>query len=245
MRTRSRFVWLLLALSACGGVSASGGEAEPPTARIVDGRPEGLFFMTRFWSFTNSLEKVVWYFAPDGRVYQNLASGFSEADLQAHQGNRGTYEVTDGKLKVTWSNAKVTEGDIQADGGGFHWDGAIFTAVKPFDEDRSLAGAYEGGESFNAGGGNSASTSKSMELRPDGTFSRAGIASVQSTSSESVVEGGSQGASEGKWEVGGYSLVLTGSDGTVQRGIAFPYDDPATPVYPDRMYFGGTMYARQ
>lgn len=241
----SRLVPLLLALSACGGGSGPGGEADPPAARIVDGRPVGLFFMTRFWSYTNSLEKAVWYFAPDGRVYQNLASGFSEADLQAHEGAQGTYDVADGKLTVTWSNSKVTEGGFQADGGAFNWDGAIFTAVEPFDEDKSLAGTYEGGESFNSGGGNSASTSRTLQLRPDGTFTRVGVASVQSTSSESVVEGGTQGGSEGKWQVGGYSLVLTGSDGMVQRGIAFPYDDKETPLYPDRMYFSGTLYKRQ
>lgn len=221
MRHRLCPLLILLALAACGGASAGGGGDDPPAARIVDGRPVGLFFMTRFWSYTNSLEKAVWYFAPDGRVYQNLASGFSEADLQA-----------------------PTESPIQADGGAFHWEGGIFTAVKPFDADRSLAGTYEGGESFSSGGGNGASTSKTIELRPDGTFSRVAIASVQSTSSESVVDAGSQGASEGTWQVGGYSLVLTGSDGTVQRGIAFPYDDTDTPAYPDRMYFGGTMYLR-
>lgn len=245
MPARSLFVSLLLAVAACGGAPASGGEGDPPAAEITDGRPVGLFFMTRFWSYTNSLEKAVWYFAPDGRVYHNLASGFSEAELQAHQGKQGTYEVVDGKLKVTWADTQVTEGDFEANGGAFNWDGGIFTPVRPFEDGTELAGTYEGGESFNAGGGNSGSTSTTMELRPDGTFSRASAGSVQSTSSESVVEAGGQGASEGRWEVGTYSLVLTGSDGTVQRSIAFPYDDADTPVYPDRLYFAGTMYTRQ
>jgi len=245
MRHRLSPLLLVLALAACGGASAAGGADDPPAAAMVDGKPVGLFFMTRFWSYTNSLEKAVWYFAPDGRVYQNLASGFSAADLQAHQGNHGTYEVADGKLKVTWADSKVTEGSITADAGGFGWDGGIFTAVKPFEDGKSLAGTYEGGESFNSGGGNSASASNTIELRPDGTFRRVGIASVQSTTSESVVESGSQSGGDGKWEVAGYSLLLTGADGKVQRGIAFPYDDKDTPVYPDRMYFAGTMYKRQ
>ncbi len=245
MRYRPLLVVLLLALAACGGESAGGGGNDPPSARIVDGKPIGLFFMTRFWSYTNSLEKAVWYFAPDGQAYQNLASGFSDEDLQAHQGNRGTYEVSGGKLRVTWADGKTTEGDISADGGAFNWDGGIFTAVQPFERDKSIAGSYEGGESFNSGGGNSASTSNSIELRPDGTFRRVGVASVQSTTDESVVDAGSQGQSDGTWTVGGYSLVLTGLDGKVQRSIAFPYDDKETPVYPDRMFFAGTMYARQ
>jgi hypothetical protein len=245
MRHRLSPLLLILALAACGGASAGGGGDDPPAAAMVDGKPVGLFFMTRFWSYTNSLEKAVWYFAPDGRVYQNLASGFSAEDLAAHKGNQGTYEVADGKLKVTWADSKVTEGSIGADAGGFGWDGGIFTAVKPFEEGKSLAGTYEGGESFSTGGGNSASASNTIELRPDGTFRRVGVASVQSTSSESVVDAGAQGGGDGKWEVAGYSLVLTGADGKVQRGIAFPYDDKETPAYPDRMYFAGTMYKRQ
>jgi hypothetical protein len=245
MRSRPLLLSLILVLSACGGGAAGGGGDDPPKAEIADGKPTGLFFMTRFWSYTNSLEKVVWYFAPDGHVYQNLASGFSAEDLQAHQGNRGTYEVSGGKLKVTWADGKVTEGDIKADGTGFSWDGGIFTAVQPFDADKSLAGTYEGGESFNSGGGNSASASNTLELREDGTFRRAGVASVQSTSDQSVVEAGTQGQADGTWKVAGYSLVLTGADGKVQRAIAFPYDDKDTPVYPDRMYFAGTMYKRQ
>lgn len=245
MRHRLPLTLMILALTACGGASAGGGADGPPAAEIVDGKPVGLFFMTRFWSYTNSLEKAVWYFAPDGRVYHNLASGFSAEELQAHKGNQGTYEVADGKLKVTWADNKVTEGAISAEGGAFNWDGGIFTAVKPFEEGKSLAGKYEGGESFSTGAGNGAVASNSIELRPDGTFRRVGVASVQSTTSESVVDAGAQGGSDGKWEIDGYSLVLTGADGNAQRAIAFPYDDKETPVYPDRMYFGGIMYKRQ
>jgi hypothetical protein len=59
---------------------------QPPAPRISGGGPVGLYFMTRFWSYTGTLEKAAWYFAPDGRVYQNLETGFSAGDLAAHQG---------------------------------------------------------------------------------------------------------------------------------------------------------------
>ncbi len=246
-------VLLLALMSACGGDGAEGSAGggsdaatahDPAPARMVDGKPEGLFFMTRFWAFTNSLEKVVWYFAPDGRVYQNLETGFSPEDLAAHKGNRGTYEMVGDVLKVTWSDGKVTQATIQAQENAFGWDAGIFTAVKPFAEGKSVAGSYEGGESISTGAGMAAS-STGLELRPDGTFSSAGVTSVQSETSESQVSAGGQGGSTGTWKVAGYSLLMTYADGTTVRSIAFPYDDPETPVYPDRLFVGGTMFKRK
>lgn len=233
-------------LAACSGQAAGGGGGVdgPPEARVVDGKPVGLFFMTRFWAFNGSLEKSVWYFAPDGRVYQNLDTGFSAADLQAHKGAHGTYGVAGDQLKVTWSDGTVTESGIEPDATGFAWNGGIFTAVKPFTDPKAVAGTYEGGESLSSGA-NSAIASNTLRLDADGTFTSAGIASVESETSESHLSSASQGGSTGTWKIEGYSLVLTYADGNTVRSMAFPYDDAETPVYPDRLFVGGTMYARQ
>lgn len=56
---------------------------------------------------------------------------------------------------------------------------------------------------------------------------------------------GGRGGSTGTWKAAGYSLLLTDRSGKLVRGITFPYDDTATPVYPDRLFFNGTMYKRQ
>ena len=229
----------MFVVAACGTGTGDAVE-QPPESGFEDGRPVGLFFMTRFWIATNSLEKAVWYFAPDGRVYENLETGFSEADLSAHTGNQGTYGVNGDQMQVTWADGTTTESTIERDGTNFSWNAGIFTAVRPFEENTSVAGAYEGGESFSTGG-NSGAVSKTLQLAPDGTFTWGGVGSVVSEG-ESV---GGESGTNGNWELSGYSLVLTGADGSTLRGIAFPYDDESTPVYPDRMFFAGTMYERQ
>lgn len=217
---------------------------QPPAARMVNGRPVGLYFMTRFWAFTGSLEMVVWYFAPDGRAYQGLQTGFSAADLAAHKGYQGTYQVAGDTMQITWSEGKPTKSTIERSAGGFAWDAAIFTAVKPFQGAKSIAGSYEGGESLSVAG-NSAAVSKTLQLRADGTFTWDGVASVTSATKESKVTTGGQSSGGGTWRMDGYSLLLTERGGRVIRGISFPYDDPMTPVYPDRLFFNGTMYKRR
>lgn len=205
--------------------------------------PNGLFFMTRFWPATGSLEKSVWYFAPDGTVYRNLQDGFSKEDLAAHQGPKGTWKLTGDTLDTVMNGKKVSS-KFKGDKGGFSWDAGIFTGVKPFRDAKSLAGRYEGGESL-AGVGGRITTSKSLVLNPDGTFTWEGVAFAKSTTSASTVTSGGQSGTTGRWKVSDYSLTLTSSDGTALRKIAFPYDDEKTPVTPDYMYFGGTMYKRK
>jgi hypothetical protein len=84
-----------------------------------------------------------------------------------------------------------------------------------------------------------------LTLRDDGTFSLSGAASVSATSRESRASAGASGPiSSGTWRASTYSLTLTGSSGSAKRGIAFPWDDEKTPVYPDQFYFDGIMWKR-
>jgi hypothetical protein len=87
--------------------------------------------------------------------------------------------------------------------------------------------------------------SRSITLRGDGTYERGGVSSFKSTGEGSEVSVGGSSENSGKWELSGYSLTLTERDGKVVRGIAFPFDDEATPVKPDRFFFAGTMYKKQ
>jgi len=201
--------------------------------------PVGLFFMTRFWPATGSLEKAAWYFSPDGEVYRNLQTGFSKEDLAAHQ-MKGKFKLNAGTLEVTWTDGKKTASKFEADTTGFSWDMGIFTPVKAFADASAVAGSYEGGESLSSGG-NYAAVSKSLELKADGTFTMYGIGSIKGTTESSVVSADSQGGAKGTWKLDGYSIILTGSDGKTARQIAFPYDDEKT----RRLYLGGTMYKRK
>lgn len=221
-----------------------GGTAQPPAARLVNGKPEGLFFMTRFWSYTGTLEKAAWYFAPDGRVYRDLETGFSAADLAAHKGAQGTYQVNGTKMTVTWQDGKTSASNIEPDEPAFTWDMGIFTPAKSFAGPGMVSGEWEGGESLSVGG-NTAAVSKTLRLNPDGSFTWDAVSFVKGETNESVVSGGSQGTTTGRWNLDGYSLILTDSGGNVLRGIAFPYDDEETPIKPDRFFFAGTMYKKR
>jgi hypothetical protein len=217
----------------------------PAPATFANGMPVGLYFMTRFWSFTGTLEKLVWYFAPDGTVYQSLEHGFSATDLAGHAGPKGTCALQGDKLEVRWSGGKKSASRLQRSETGFSWDGGIFTPVKPFSPQTQIAGLYEGGESLSFSG-NRAAVSKTFELRADGTFHWSGVSFLSSTSDASRVSAGATGEdSTGRWHASNYSIVLVDTKGNVYRRIAFPYDDEKTPVNPDRIFFGGTMFKRR
>ncbi|MBI2214366.1 MAG: hypothetical protein HYU52_12030 [Acidobacteria bacterium] len=227
--------------SVFGDLFGGGSGDTPADATFKGGRPVGLYFMTRYWSYTGTLEKSAWYFAPDGQVYGNLETGFSDADLAAHDGQRGTCSATGDSLTVTWSNGKSTTSDVERDGDGFAWDGGIFVPVEPFSGAEAIAGRWEGGESLSHGGSR-VSVAKTLELREDETFEWDSISFVAGETARTEIAASAQGGSSGTWKLSGYSLILTDANGVTLRGIAFPYDDEDTPVSPDRFFFHGTMY---
>jgi hypothetical protein len=217
----------------------SSGDGGPDAAGFEDGRPVGLYFMTRFWIASGSLEKAVWYFSEEGRVYRDLEDGFSDEVLARHKGKHGTV-TSDGKvMTVTWSDGKKTESEVERDGAAFMWDMGIFTPVKRFEDDAALVGRWEGGDSISTGSGSAASSS-TIELRGDGTFTQSRVASVTSRSSESVASAGAEGGGGGTWMLDDYTLTLTYGDGTTLRGITFPYHDGKS----QRLFFAGTMYKK-
>lgn len=221
--------------------------ARPAPAQLKDGVPIGLYFMTRFWPSNGTLEKVVWYFAPDGTAYEELEHGFSPEDLAAHKGRKGSCRADGNNLVITWADGKPTSSRVEPSQSGraFTWNMGIFTAVQAFGDPTEVAGVYEGGESL-SGGGNRAALSKRLELRPDGTFRWSGVSFVGTTTQSSQMSVGQVDAgSTGTWRLSDYSLLLSDSNGNVYRRIAFPYDDSKTPLKPDRIFFGGLMYKKQ
>ncbi|MDO8544788.1 MAG: hypothetical protein Q7S40_30460 [Opitutaceae bacterium] len=219
----------------------------PAPAAFKNGVPVGLYFMTRFWPATGSLEKAAWYFAPDGTAYEKLEHGFSKADLAAHAGPKGTCQLVGGNLEVTWTDGKKTSSWLEhkPNTTGFSWNAGLFSAAQDFGDPAEIAGVYAGGESLSVGASRAA-VSKTLDLRPDGTFAWTGVSFIGSTTKESRVSVGSTGGgSTGTWRLAGHSLLLTDGEGNVFRRIAFPYDDTSTPIKPDRIFFGGMMYKKQ
>jgi hypothetical protein len=223
-----------------GGRVQVGFDDDAPARAQFDGdTPAGLYFMTRFWSGTGSLEKSAWYFAPDGSVYRDLSRGISQQDLEAHTRARGTLAVQDDTMTVTWSDGKTTTSKIERDGEAFTWDMGIFTPVKPFDDESDLAGRWEGGESLSGATGR-AMMSKTLELRSDGTFTWHSVSFLSGESERTSVSAGGQGGTSGRWELDDYTLTLTSDDGKTYSGVAFPYHDGSKP----RVFFNGILYKR-
>ena len=228
----------------CGNSSAQPAASgdEPAATKMEPGKaPVGLFFMTRYWP-GGTLEKAAWYFAPDGTVYENLTTGFSAADLAAHKGRKGKASASGKKLDVTWSDGKTTSSDVEPDKGTFMWDMGIFTPVTGFTDPKDIVGKYEGGESLTHDD-NLAASAKTLDLRPDGTFSSEASSTFVVQDKQSRASAGGSSSTSGKWELKGYSLILTDDKGA-HRNICFPFSLDSGPK-PDHIFVGGTLLKRQ
>lgn len=223
-------------------------DVEPPApASFQNGAPVGLFFMTRFRPFTRTLEKLVWYFAPDGTVYQDPEYGFSQRDLASHGRPQGSVEVAGKTLTVRWLDGKTTSGIVERNAGepgAFTWDNATFVPARPFAGDKSIAGRYEGEESISFSG-NRAAISRTLELRADGTFLWHGVSFLTSTTEVNHVIAASNGVdSTGRWHGSGHLIVLVDEQGNIYRRVAFPWAGTKAPLPSDRIFLGGTVFKR-
>lgn len=217
---------------------------KPAPASFKSGVPVGLYFMTRYWSYTGTLEKAAWYFAPDGTVYEKLGRGFSAADLAEHSGRQGRAALAGGKVVVTWADGTKTESEVERDETGFMWDMGSFTPVQPITDREEVAGIYEGGESLSQSA-NKVAVSKRLELRADGTFRWEGVSFLSATSAMTQLSAGATGGSSGTWKAEAYSVTLTDENGRDYRALAFPYDSSDKPGPPSHLFFGGLLYKRQ
>lgn len=222
------------------GCSAS---ADGPAAATTSGKPVGFYFMTRYWSYTRTLEKAAWYFAPDGTVYENLETGFSPEDLAAHKGRKGKLQLVGSDVQVTWSDGKISKSNFQREKSGFAWDGGIFTPVQVVADKKKIVGVYDGGESLTRRG-DWASIAKKLTLNADGTYRLEGVAFVKSETKDFELAASSDKTTTGTWDVSGYSLKLKEAGGKTVRQITFPFDDDSTPIYPDHLFVGGTLYKK-
>jgi hypothetical protein len=229
-----------------------GERASMPSPTVMSkSKIEGLFYMQRYDMVSRHLEKAVWYFNADGKVYVNPEIGFSASELAAHKGLLGTYRIADGQMNIAWSNDSKSNNKLEIAADSFNFDTATFLPVKPFRNANQLVGNYEGGSSFTFSG-NSTSIAKTLNLRADGTYSSSGIANFSKTRNESnysdtnnkeLIASG-QGSSTGTWSLSGYSLTLSSHGAEDLRGIVFPlfHDEAKGP--PDRFLFRGIVYKK-
>lgn len=213
----------------------------PAPASFASGIPVGLYCMTRPWTTAHTMEKRVWYFAPDGTVYQSPEYGFAPEDLARHVGTKGVCRLTDDTLHIAWSDQRRSQAKIERSAEGFGWDGGIFLPAAPVTPDLALAGVYEGGEALSLKP-NRAPLARILELRTDGTFYWRGVSLVAQPRIAGNVDAASNGYdSAGRWRASGYCLVLVDSEGRIFRRIAFRWSPPASSEAAG-VVFAGTLY---
>ncbi len=222
---KKSFLWLLFAgapgaivlLASCSPgalsdsglavVQASSKSESIPKAEITAKGPVGLYYMQKYWIATRHLEKSVWYFAPDGQVYEN-PTGLSQEALAAHQGSKGRLKFSSDELEIVWTKGQPQKGKIERDEGdpaGFAWDTGMFAPANPIKDAKSIAGTYEGGMSMSLGGG-STMVAKTLELNENGTYKASGIASVIAASDGTLAQVAGEGESTGTWSTTDFSL---------------------------------------
>lgn len=200
--------------------------------------------MTRYLPATQTLERSVWYFAPDQRVYRDLKEGFSAADLTVHKGGRGQLRHTAGTIEVTWSDGSTTAAELEADGTGFTWDMGMFTPALAFENNARVAGVYEGSETL-AIESHELPVAQRLELGEDGAFRWEGVSMVRTAGSETRLVPTSNAVTTGTWKLEGFSLVLISKENLKLRRVAFPQDDEQTIIRPDHLFFAGVLYKRR
>ncbi|MDO7852051.1 hypothetical protein [Hymenobacter convexus] len=224
---------------------AAADPTQPVPGAVNGGRPVGLFFMTKYWMATHSLEKSTYYFAPNGQVYVN-PTGFSAASLAAlPAGSRGSYAVAGNKLTVRWANGQTESSEVEPQTDTFGWDMGIFLAGRPFKSPGQLAGSFEGGNSISTSSGSAAAVS-SLTFRPDGTYSGGSASSFggRTDAGAKTYSAGSSGSSGGRWSLSGWLLTLTDAQGRTTRGVAFPVEKNDKTGQVTRFYFDNVAYKR-
>lgn len=216
----------------------------PPAPALIENVPVGLFYMTRYRTPIAPGENAIWYFAPDGTVLRDLERGFSRADVTSHAGPQGKVRRTERAVEITWADGTKATSVLERDGSGFTWDMRIFSPVQPFESEADVPGMYECLESYDVTGA-TAPVPMRLDLRADGTFRWEGVAFTASSRDAPRLISGPREATDGRWELNGFSLQMTTIGGATIRRFVFPHDDDRTVIKPDRMFFAGLMFKRR
>lgn len=215
-------------------------DAMPVAGKVVNGRPVGLFFMTRYIPAWHSLEKATWYFAPNGQVYRN-PRGLDAAGYAAlPPGDRGMYQAG-AAPSIKWANGRTEAIKVESTSAdSFNWDMGIFVGMGPFTGAREVVGSFQGGNSVTG-----ASVSSALELQADGTYRGGFASSISASSDQSKVTVGNSGDSTGRWALSGWVLTLTDAQGHTTRGVAYPIEKNDKTGQVVRFYFNNVAYARR
>lgn len=147
---------------------------------------------------------ALWYFAPNGTVYQNISNGFSAEQLSARDARIGAAHVSGNSLRIDWADGSHASGELVRDARSFRWEHRTFHAASAVAQRSDLMGRYE----LRRENGSKRWFHGRIELRDDGTFR--GHLSLDSSAAERV---------HGTWSYSGYALSMKTSAGKLLRGL--------------------------
>lgn len=196
-----------------------------------------------FMGTSLTLKNEGWFFTKDGKFSKTPQGGFSFKDFAPKRKSDGTYWITGGKITFAFADgSKPLVYDFENTGNEIKWGGVGATRVEGFKPGWRLEGAYEGGSSI---GGGALMSSSTIVFRRDGTYARESIANIQSTSSKSVVSGGTQTAAVGTYAFDGFTLTLKPNDAPAANYTVFAFGDKDAAGRPEYIYRDGVMMKRQ
>jgi hypothetical protein len=187
-----------------------------------------LYLQTRTTPYGTDLTH--WLLLPGGRVYQGVPPGGVErfdfgAARAAEPKQCGTYTVSGGKINIVWGGGRAPESlDYSAEAdGNLRVDGLFAKRVGRFPEGHRLTGDYFGGGAVGGGTGSFVSSSRTLRLRADGTFTSKNAGGVAFSGNGYDESGVSRGESSGTYQISGNTLILRHADGKVTRHTVYPY----------------------
>lgn len=205
--------------------------------------PDGLYLMTRFNSFSNSLEIKGWYFKNGQATYQpygNLANYDFKAAAAKCPHAVGSYSISGNSMTINWANGKKSTGKYETkDNGCFNFDLGIFCPAKPFTSS-TIDGTFTGGASV---GGGAVANGTTITFSPNGTYKLNTAGSVSTTGREVGAFAGSVGSESGTYKLSGTTLTLNGG-GRTRQIVSFPYDDGTKGPQPRNIFYDGVILKR-
>ncbi len=225
-------------LCVCGEAAGSGGATGALAGAWNDG-PGGLYF-SQTYDPVSGLDRRATLFAGD-RWAENPKGDLGQFDFAAAApASSGRWTLAGDRLTMTPVSGPPREGPVVMNPDKcFDFRDGIWCPATPFATG-AIDGAYSGGASY----ASSAAVATDYVFAPDGTYRLLAAGSFKEPGEpDSRVT--SAGESAGRYRIEGFTLILTASDGTERRDIAFPFGESADGAKPPYIYFGGWLLARQ
>ncbi|BCW88610.1 hypothetical protein sos41_17510 [Alphaproteobacteria bacterium SO-S41] len=243
MRLSAMSTLSLALLCAFGAAArAEGATAPEALAGVWQDGPAGIYFVQTPDFASGGLDRRTVLFAGD-RWAENPEGDLSQFNFDAARPSMsGRWSLAGDAMSMTPAEGPPRTGPVKLNPDTcFDFRDGIWCPARPF-AGATLAGKYSGGSSYSSSS-SAIAVASDYEFSADGTYRLLAAGSFTSAEPDGRVT--AAGASEGRYRIEGLTLILTGSDGTERRDIAFPLGEGADGAAPPMIYFGGWLLTRQ